>query len=62
MLETKLSLSINFCINLNFGIVVPNNVPTTMTIKITAKPIIHAIDKLLVDITVINPPIAIIGA
>ena len=60
--DTKFNLSTNFCNILNFGKATIINVNTIIIIHTTAKPIIHAIEASLLNRTLINPPIAIIGA
>ena len=60
--DTKFNLSTNFCNILNLGIAIIINVRTIIKIQIIAKPIIQAIDASLLNNTLINPPIAIIGA
>ena len=61
-LATKFNLSIKSCIFLNLGIATINNAKTTAIISITAKAITHAIERVPVLITLITPPIPIIGA
>ena len=61
-LETSFNLSVKSCNFLNLGIAIINKTDTSISIDITATPIIHAIDVLLCVRTFTIPPIPIIGA